>query len=279
MKITYCGYDFFHACLQELLEEDVEVDRVFTMPCDNQYNYNQYIYHLCKKYNIPISAERINTKTIEQLEADGCRILITAAYSYKIPSLDSTSIRGINIHPSLLPVGRGVWPLPWPILNKQQRSGVTIHKLEEEYDAGDILLQQSFSLFPNERLESLSVKAQLLAKSMLMEVMGDFDRFWENATAQTGESSHWNYPTRSQRALDWSKNVDELDRTCRAFGKFGCFARFNEQDWVVYGLIAWEQMHSFPIGKVIHQTNTEMVVAAKNGLVSLLYFEPDKGSR
>ncbi|MEJ2181016.1 MAG: formyltransferase family protein [Gammaproteobacteria bacterium] len=275
MKITYCGYDFFHACLEELLVAGMDVYRVFTVPCDNRVNFNQYIYQLCEKYKIPVSEELITEDTIEQLQTAGCELLISAAYNYKIPSLSATRIKGINIHPTLLPIGRGVWPLPWTILTDQKQSGVSIHKLTEEYDAGDILIQRSFPVAPDERLESLSAKVQLLARNMILDVALNFEHYWGTAVAQSGDIIIWNYPPKEQRTLSWEKNVGELDRICRAFGKFGCFATFENNNWTVYGLSAWEQSHNFTIGSVVHKTNTEMIVAARDGLVSLLYFEPD----
>ncbi|WP_455209171.1 methionyl-tRNA formyltransferase [Kaarinaea lacus] len=275
MKIAYCGYDFFSACLVELLACKHNVYRVFTYPCDNRFNFNQYIKDICKEHNIPLSEQRIDQDTLKELAAEKCNLIITAGYKYKIPDLANVPISGINIHPTLLPIGRGVWPLPWTILTDQQQSGVTIHKLTNEYDTGDVLLQQSFPLMPDERLESLSAKVQLLAKDTLRDVIADFENYWKGAYAQSGETSQWSYPSREQRTLNWQKNVDELDRVCRAFGKFGCFATFDKQKWVVYGLHAWKHPHNYPIGSVVHKTNTEMIVAARDGLVSLLYFDAE----
>ena len=64
-----------------------------------------------------------------------------------------------------------------------------------------------------------------------------------------------------------------MDRVCRAFGKMGCYAKFAGNYWLVYRLIAWAENHEFENGTVVHQTNTEMIVAAADGLVSLQYFE------
>ncbi|MCI0505518.1 MAG: hypothetical protein L0Z73_05345 [Gammaproteobacteria bacterium] len=274
MKIAYCGYDFFHACLNELLTSEYDVYRVFTFPCDNRFNFNQYMHAICKKHNLPLSEERIDDDAVKELEAEGCELIITAGYKYKIPALNGCSIRGVNIHPALLPVGRGIWPLPWTILTGQAQSGVTIHKLSETYDAGEILAQQQFSLDSSERLESLSAKAQLLATRLLRTVIRDFERYWENALPQAGDVVDWGMPARQHRTLMWQNGVEELDRICRAFGKFGCFGFFDHRNWVVYGLSAWKEQHNFAAGSVVHKTNTEMIVAASDGFVTLLYFEP-----
>ncbi len=278
MKIAYCGYDFFSAALGSLLEAGLDVYRVFTVSCDNCTDYNQYIYDLCRQYQLPVSEKRVDENTVLQLQEEGCELLITAAYYSKIPDLISTNkltnkkIKGINIHPTLLPIGRGVMPLPWVILNSLDQSGVTIHKLTQEFDAGDILQQRSFSLSDHETLESLSAKVQLTAKDLLLEVIHDFDRYWDNAKPQGNTASSWPRPDKARRTLDWNKSVDELERICRAFGKYGCYAQFDNKDWIVSGLNAWTQLHHYEIGSVVHKTNTEMIVAASDGLVSLLYF-------
>ena len=272
MKIAYCGYDFFSASLRELLNAKKNIYRLFTVPGRGGSNSNQYMMEIARQFDVPISEERITEDTVNQLADEGCELLIAAAYNYKIPPLDSINIKGINVHPSLLPRGRGEWPLPWVILTEQKTTGITIHKLTQEYDAGDILLQNSFSVDDDETLESLSAKTQIQAKKSLLEVVNNFDQMWETAEPQKGNVSYWGTPSKEERTLDWELGVEKLDRLCRAFGKFGCYATFDNQQWMVYLLKAWEQPHQYTVGEVVHKTSTEMIVAASDGLVSLVSF-------
>jgi len=273
MKIAYCGYDFFSASLRGLLQAGMSVYRLFTVPNRGSATTRQYMFEIAGQYLIPISDERITPSTLDQLKQEGCDLLITAAYNYKIPPLEATGIRGINVHPTLLPQGRGEWPLPWVILTEQKISGITIHKLTDEYDAGDILLQKSFTVDNDETLETLSAKSQMLASHCLPEAVENLETLWNNAAPQKGEVSHWGIPSAEQRRLDWNKNVEELERICRAFGKFGCDGFFDGQNWTVYLLKGWLQEHHYEPGVVVHKTSTEMIVAAKDGLVSLVYFQ------
>jgi len=278
MKIAYCGYDFFSTCLSDLLAADFEVYRVYTFPCDNRNEFNQYLYDICAHKKIEISTQRIDDETISQLESEGCNLLITAGYRYKIPDLSKSSIKGINIHPTLLPLGRGSWPLPWIILTEQKQSGVSIHKLSQDFDAGDVLLQKDFPVTTNENLETLSAKSQLLAKSLLMTVMHDFSQFWDKAQAQSNEFTYWKLPSKEQRSIDWNTSIVEIKRINRAFGKMGCYATFSNQPWLIYYLCAWPENHDYKPGEVVHKTNTETIVAAADGLVSVLYFESNTAS-
>lgn len=274
MKIAYCGYDFFSQCLQVLVSRGDDVCRVFTFDCDNHFDFNQYLAEICRENTIPLTDKAITPDDIMQLQSEGCELLISAGYRYKIPDLSGTGIKGINFHPSLLPVGRGPWPLTSTILTEQEFSGVTIHKLTPEFDAGDILLQEDFALEVDDNLESLSAKYQILAKTMLPRLMEDLPAYWQNAFPQKGKKIYWLRPNDADRMLDWGSGVSQIDRTCRAFGKMGSYCKFDGKYWLVYRLLAWPANHDAEVGTVVHKTNTETIVAAADGLVSLQYFEP-----
>lgn len=272
MKIIYCGYDFFSACLQSLLESRHEILQVFSFPCTAPLDSNTYIQTLCNDYQLPYTQQRISKSSILDLKKNGADTLITAGYPYKIPELDDIGIRGINVHPMLLPNGKGVWPLPWVILNSLEQAGVSIHKLTPQWDSGEILLQTAFDLSQRDNLETVTARSQLAAKQLVATCFQDFDRYWDTATPQQGNGSYWGYPSQQDRSINWQSGIETIDRTCRAFGKVGCFARFDNQLWLVTDLNVWPDPHHYPAGQVIHKTNTEMIVAASDGLCSMRYF-------
>ncbi len=273
-KIAYCGYDFFHACLRDLLERSFEIGCVFSFECDNRYNYNEYLREICRNRGIPLYLTPVDASCVQDLARQGYELLISAGYKHKLPDLAPFGIKGINVHPTLLPLGRGVWPLPWTLLSQQPRSGVTVHKLSPVFDGGDILAQRDFAVSPAEDLETLSAKLQMLAVEVLAAVVANLQDSWDNATPQTHRVSAVPMYSQQQRTLDWRNRVADIERICRAFGKFGSYARFEGQDWLVTKLSVWSQAHGFTPGTVVHKTNTEMIVAAGDGMVCLQYFQP-----
>ncbi len=56
--------------------------------------------------------------------------------------LDAARLGGIGAHPSLLPRHRGPNPFFWAIDSGDAETGVTVHRLTERYDEGDVLLQE-----------------------------------------------------------------------------------------------------------------------------------------
>lgn len=83
-------------------------------------------------------------------------ILISAGCPYIIP-LDRLPKKKIyiNSHPSALPYGRGPHPLNECFLSNHQKSGVTLHFISNEIDAGDIINQLMFDLTEDVDLELL----------------------------------------------------------------------------------------------------------------------------
>ena len=52
------------------------------------------------------------------------------------------SMAALNLHGSLLPAYRGRAPLNWVLVNGETRTGVTLHHMTLEADAGDIVAQE-----------------------------------------------------------------------------------------------------------------------------------------
>jgi methionyl-tRNA formyltransferase len=80
-------------------------------------------------------------------------------------------------------------------------------------------------------------------------------------------------PDSNDRFIRWQMGVEQIDRICRAFGKFSAFAVFEDRLWNVYDLTAWQQVHNDIPGTKVHITNTETIIAASDGYVCLRYFQ------
>ncbi len=271
MKIAYFGYDFFADCLEVLLKEH-QVLKVFSFNTDNKYNFNDKIIQLIGGLPISLQLGAVNLENICELEEQGCDLIISAAYPYKIPVSDR--IRGINIHPTLLPEGKGPWPLPYIIMKGLCKSGVTIHKLTNKFDAGPILLQQEFAVNSEDNLESLSCKCQMTAKALFTRFMSDIDGFWQNSRSQDG-GSYWPFPSSEDQTVDWSESVVSIRTKIRAYGKLESMATWAGRSWVIRDAVTWQEDHCCTPGDVVHCTNRELVIAASDGFVCVRDYDED----
>jgi methionyl-tRNA formyltransferase len=69
---------------------------------------------------------------------------VSALFGHKIPSsvIDYFSNRIVNLHPSLLPSGKGADPVAWAIIGNYPQ-GATLHLVDSNIDTGKILMQTS----------------------------------------------------------------------------------------------------------------------------------------
>jgi methionyl-tRNA formyltransferase len=81
----------------------------------------------------------------------------------------------LNVHPSLLPRHRGANPLFWLYFQDDRQTGVTVHRMNEFADAGEILGQYVFDLPRGFAVDLLYVKNATLGAKLLVQVLGDIE--------------------------------------------------------------------------------------------------------
>ena len=117
---------------------------------------------VCRMHGVPLSKlARINTpEVLEELRAIEPEIIFSLG-SPKIfgPELLALPSKGcLNIHSSLLPRYRGVNPNFWVLANGEEVTGVTIHYMTPQIDAGDILFQERILIGEKWSLHDLYLK-------------------------------------------------------------------------------------------------------------------------
>ncbi len=78
----------------------------------------------------------------------------------------------------------------WPILNGEEKSGVTLHCIDSGIDTGDIIDQISFQLEENETAKSLYLKyirfgTELVIKNLPSLIAGNFVKSKQSAKKST----------------------------------------------------------------------------------------------
>jgi phosphoribosylglycinamide formyltransferase-1 len=111
---------------------------------------------------------------IDFLKTEEVDLIILAGFLLKIPKQLVVAFpdRIINIHPSLLPKhgGKGMFGKfvhEAVIKSGDKKSGITVHYVNEEYDEGKIILQQSCEISDNETVLTLEKKIHELEYAYL----------------------------------------------------------------------------------------------------------------
>lgn len=108
-----------------------------------------------------------------RLESEEIEFIMVAGWEERISPKLYLELKhgGWNIHPSILPRYRGHNPYFWVIANGETETGVTVHRLTDEFDAGEILMQQKVSIDPEETLGGLWSKLGFLGAQLAVEAL------------------------------------------------------------------------------------------------------------
>ncbi|HPE87591.1 MAG: phosphoribosylglycinamide formyltransferase [Bacteroidales bacterium] len=124
-----------------------------------------------------------NGEVLQKLQSLSPDLIVLAGFMWLIPDplLKAFPQRILNIHPALLPAygGKGMYGMHVHnavIANKEKESGITIHLVNEKYDAGDILFQAKCIVAPEETPESLAQKIHALEYKNFPEVIESYLR-------------------------------------------------------------------------------------------------------
>lgn len=270
MKIAYCGFDLFYECLEKIHQNNHQIMKIFTVKTDDEYEFSDKVTSFADKHNIEYTKNRITMEDVIKLEESGCDLLISAGYHYKIPISESENnpLKGINLHPALLPIGRGAWPMPLTILKGLDITGVTVHKLSKNFDEGDILNKLQFHVMKQDNLETLNQKYQEHGAKLLIDILNDFDYYWNNANPQE-KGEYWKEPQNHDRTFTCADDIAEIETIIRAFWGFGSILKLPDQEIVVkFGTcIKEEHMHRF--GKLVNTNSNGECFAINGGFLSI----------
>lgn len=147
-------------------------------------------------------------------------LIVTIAYGEILrDEVLSLPPRGaVNIHASLLPSYRGAAPIQWALLRGETVTGVTAQWMARELDAGDIILQRSLAIGPEEDFGSLHGRLARLAAEVAMETVALIVRDEAPRTPQNAAEATFAPPiTREDLVIDWRAPAAALAARIRAF--------------------------------------------------------------
>lgn len=111
---------------------------------------------------------------IESLDLD---LLLVLGWYYMIPKKirDLTKYGAWGIHASLLPKYAGGAPLNWAIINGEKETGITLFRMEDGVDDGDIIAQEAFEIEYDDNISSVYGKATMSSKKILLKTLLDIE--------------------------------------------------------------------------------------------------------
>jgi len=244
MRIVFMGTPAFAArSLQKLIDEGYEIPLVVTQP-DRKGNRNKMVLSEVRKLAIDRGIEtaqpvriKKDPELIERLGEIAPDMIVVAAFGQILPKsvLDIPRLGCINVHGSLLPKLRGASPMQAAVLEGLDESGVTIMRMAEGLDTGDMISKCACDIKGKDFTEVSEILAEagadLLAKTIPQI---------ENGTAvyevqNDAEATYAGMISKADGFTDFDEPAEQIERKIRAFIEWpACYSYLDGQQVKFY---------------------------------------------
>ncbi|PIQ42570.1 MAG: hypothetical protein COV52_00425 [Gammaproteobacteria bacterium CG11_big_fil_rev_8_21_14_0_20_46_22] len=182
---------FSESMLNVLLKKKLIPKAIFGLPKEFNISYSDSKvrnFNYCdlsltaKRFDIPyIAIDSVKGKRlidwhkfISSLKLD---LILVLGWYYMVPKVIRELARkgAWGIHASLLPNYAGGAPLVWAIINGEKETGVTLFRLADGVDDGEIIAQERISILDNDTIKEVYEKASLASRKILVNTLTDIE--------------------------------------------------------------------------------------------------------
>ena len=241
MRVVFMGTpDFAVGTLEALLEAGHEVVAVVTQPDKPKGRGKTLMPTPVKEAALARMIPVLQPKKVrepefvETLRKIGPDVIVVAAFGQIISKeiLEMPRYGCINVHASLLPAYRGAAPIQWAVINGDKESGVTIMRMNEGLDTGDMIDKVVVPLDENETGGGLFDKLSAAGAKLCAEVLEKL----ENGTAVFEKQPELS-------TTDYAAMID------KKMGKINWERPAKEIEQLIRGLNPWPSAYTFMKGK------------------------------
>ena len=164
-----------------------------------------------------IKSNRLSDETIKEVVDTGAELGIVVAYGVILrrKALNALRFGWFNLHYSVLPKYRGAAPIQWAIINGEKESGLTVFKLDEGMDTGDIVLQMPMYIHAHETAGDAITRFSELGSTLLMEILPLIYSGEYKVAPQEGTASIAPKLVRSDARIDFNRNAKQVEALVR----------------------------------------------------------------
>lgn len=277
-RIVFMGTpDFAVPSLEILLANDYEVVGVIT--ATDKYGgrggkrlIESAVKKSAVKHGIPV-LQPSNLKAedfLEELRALKADLQIVVAFRM-LPKVvwDMPPLGTFNLHGSLLPKYRGAAPINWAVINGEKETGVTTFFLKQEIDTGDMLLQSSTPIGPNETAGDVHDRLMEVGASLVLATV----QLIESEDYRTQQQQHeLATPApklfRENCAIDFNKPAKEVHNFIRGLSPYPtAWTTLEGQTLKIIRSEIEEASHNFQAGTVLTDGKKVLKIACASGYI------------
>jgi len=224
LRVATLGYQTWgHRTLQAVLDSDHEVVLAITHP-KSEHAYEKMwadsVADLAAEHGVPVHiANKPDEDFKAALKAAEPDIIVANNWRTWLPRdvFDAPRYGTLNIHDSLLPKYTGFSPLIWALINGEEEVGLTAHLMDEELDAGDIVLQRATPVGPADTVTDLFHRTVDMIGPITLDALALIESGRTDWTPQDrSQATFFHKRSEEDSRIDWTWPAVAIERLARA---------------------------------------------------------------
>ncbi len=212
---------------------------------------------------------------LDEIRAISPDLILVAAFGQILPQelLDIPGIMPMNVHGSLLPAYRGAAPIQWALINGDEKTGITIMRIDAGMDTGPMLLKRELAIGEDETFGTLMPRMAKLGAEALMDALDLLEKGKLKEQPQPEEGVTYAPPIKKEQLhIDWSQPTRMIHGTIRAFDpRPGAWTMMNEERTRLFSpfFVRIPRPEGAVPGQVLEADKRGMLVAAGDGVLGI----------
>lgn len=174
------------------------------------------VKELALEHMLPVlQPEKIRNNNYDQVLASyNPDVIVVVAYGRILPReiLELPRFGCLNLHGSILPKYRGAAPIQWAIINGERQTGVTLMKMDEGLDTGEMIAFETVDILEDDNTRSVSNMLSVLGGELLVRNLDRIEREGKITAARQDDSQATYAPLlkKSDGLIDWSLSTEDI---------------------------------------------------------------------
>jgi methionyl-tRNA formyltransferase len=275
--------------LQRCVEDGHEVIAVWTQPDRPAGRGEKMREPAVKEYALkhgltveqPLKIKSEQAKDLfSSYEAD---VAVVVAYGRILPAhyLEAPKRGCINVHFSLLPNYRGAAPVNWAVVNGEPITGASTMFIEEELDAGPILLQRETEIGPRETAPELMQRLSEIGANLLSETLNRLDNITPRPQRDR-DATLAPILKKEDGLIHWSSLATIIENSVRGFQPWpNAYTYYKGQRLIIWTAEPVEHADkNAEVGEVLSASGDELLIKTGGGMaLRVLELQPEAKRR
>ena len=239
--ILFGSTDFTYGILKYLLKKKIKINGIVTIKESFKISYSQQriqnirfknIEPLALKNKIPVYYYKNDNKKLETfINSMDSKIILLAGWFHKIQSNILKNKLCLGFHASLLPQLKGHAPLNWAIINGLKKTGVSLFRITDKIDSGEVFIKKEFKIDKSDHISDLIEKSKKASYKIIDDYFFKFVEKKNKPVKSIYSSSYGLHRNIVDSRIIWNQPSEDIHNIVRASSKpyAGAFTFYNNK--------------------------------------------------